>query len=108
MYKTVTGFSKVLGTCVIALVLGAAFVTSASAQQICAKRAVVVEGLGAKYKERTTSVGLVSNGMVIEVLTSNTGTWTILMTATNGVSCIMAAGESWEAVDKVRLGGPAA
>ena len=37
------------------------------------------------------------NGKLIQVFVSTeTGTWTIISTAPTGVSCIVAAGESWE------------
>jgi hypothetical protein len=34
--------------------------------------------------------------MMIELYTSEKGTWTMLMTRPGGVSCIMAVGQSWE------------
>ena len=40
------------------------------------------------------ALGLASNGGLLEVLTSgNGGTWTIILTMPNGVSCLVAAGK---------------
>ena len=42
-------------------------------------------------------MGLVSNRGVMEFFVSEkTGTWTVLLTNTKGISCIVAAGESFE------------
>jgi hypothetical protein len=99
MLTSVNGSKTALGAIAIALTMTLTPISGANAQQMCAKRTEVVNSLGVKYQESTTSVGLVNNGMMIEVLTSKTGTWTILMTRTNGVACVLAAGEAWEAID---------
>ena len=99
MLKSAFALRSALGASLIGLSLSIAPLNVANAQQMCGKRTEVVHSLGAKYKEATTGVGLVNNGMVVEVLTSVTGSWTILMTRTNGVACVLATGESWEAVD---------
>jgi len=108
MFKTTTGFKATLGGLIVAFGFNVLPVAEASAQQMCGKRTDVVQSLSAEYKESTTGVGLVNNGMVIEVLTSKTGSWTILMTRTNGVSCVVATGNSWESVDLQIASGPAA
>ena len=49
------------------------------------------------------AIGLANNGGVIEVLSSQTGTsWTIIITMPNGTSCMIAAGENWEKVPRLR------
>ncbi|MGI9415145.1 MAG: hypothetical protein ACR2PM_15830 [Hyphomicrobiales bacterium] len=63
----------------------------------CGKHDKVIQFLGAKYKEQRKAMGLVSNRGVMELYVSEkTGTWTVLLTNTDGVSCIVAAGESYE------------
>jgi hypothetical protein len=48
------------------------------------------------------------NGNVLEVLKSDkAGTWTIIVTRPNGMSCVVASGEAWEELPKLAL-GPAA
>lgn len=67
------------------------------AQTLCGMREDVVKNLEKTYKEKSVSLGLASNGAVIEVLASKEGiTFTIILTRPNGLSCIMAAGENWE------------
>jgi len=61
----------------------------------CGERSAVMTNLGNKFSEKTVSMGLAGNGAVIEILSSDKGTWTIIMTAPNGVSCPLAAGDNW-------------
>ena len=72
----------------------------ASAQQAsCAKRDMIVERLATKYGESRQSAGLNQNNGMVEVFASDeTGTWTILVTMPNGISCLMAAGKAWQGV----------
>ncbi len=88
-----------------ALLIGwGAFSSSAQAQTMCGERSTVVASLEKTYSETPVSMGLASNGAVIEILASPTGTFTIILTRPNGLSCVMAAGESWEDLPK-RLAG---
>ena len=55
------------------------------------------------------SYGLASNGKLVEVFSSDDGsTWTIVLTAPGGVSCIIAAGKYWENLPPAEEPGPAA
>jgi len=83
------------------------FTTPTLAQSICGERSRFLDQLGQHYGERVSAVGLVSNGTLLELMTSEKGSWTILITQPNGVSCVVATGESWEPLPKVAL-GPAA
>lgn len=79
------------------LTLLAAFVpTAISAQTNCAERTTVVEKLEASYGEVFAGGGLQNANHVFEVwFSEDKGTWTILMTRADGVSCIMASGTNW-------------
>lgn len=83
-------------------VLGVAFVASASvpgvAKTVCGDRDTFLARLGNTYSEQPVAMGLTSDGTVMEVLTSDTGTWTILVTYPNGRTCMVAAGDSWEPI----------
>ncbi len=47
-------------------------------------------------------MGLASSGGVVEVLTNEKGSsWSIIVTMPSGVTCLVAAGEGWEAVAPV-------
>ena len=80
---------------ILAAVL-AVFSWPAHAQTVCSTRTNFVESLRALHKETPIAMGLVTNGNVLEVLASEKGTWTILVTRPNGVSCVVAVGDSWE------------
>jgi hypothetical protein len=67
---------------------------------VCGDRSAVLTTLGGRYAEKTVSMGLAGNGTVVEVLSSEDGTWTIIMTAPNGVSCLLAAGDYWRRLPK--------
>lgn len=63
----------------------------------CADRTLIVERLSNKYGETRQSAGLNQNNGMVEVFASDdTGTWTILVTMPNGMSCLMAAGKAWQ------------
>ncbi|MBX6323635.1 MAG: hypothetical protein IRY94_17600 [Rhodospirillaceae bacterium] len=86
--------------CKFALLLGALAVPVASAANAgapCSSRKDVLSQLSQKYKEAPVAVGLATNGNLIEVLTAADGaTWTIIQTSPAGMSCLVAAGESWQ------------
>ena len=72
-------------------------VNAASAQQNCAPRGVVVDRLAEAFGESRQSIGMAQQGRVVEVFASlDTGTWTITVTLPNGVTCLVASGQSFE------------
>ena len=89
-------FVKTLIASVLAIgVLGG----SASAQAVCGKRTDIIKQLQKKYGETRRSVGVQQGRGVVEVYASEkTGSWTILVTNARGMSCLMAAGEAFEAL----------
>lgn len=84
-----------------ALLLGG--IQAASAQALCGDRTNFLKHLGKSYKEAPTAMGLTSNGKVIEVLTSEKGSWTIIVTNPEGTSCVVAAGEAWESIERLAM-----
>ncbi|WP_372570836.1 hypothetical protein [Ruegeria jejuensis] len=68
-------------------------------QRNCAPRDVVLDRLSEKYGESRRGIGLVQQGSVMEVFASDdTGTWTITVTLPNGMTCLVASGQSYEAL----------
>ncbi|MEM8542282.1 MAG: hypothetical protein AAGF25_15115 [Pseudomonadota bacterium] len=68
----------------------------------CAPRDMVVERLASKYGESRQSMGLGANNAVVEVFASEeTGTWTITVTSTEGVTCLVASGQAYETLAEV-------
>ena len=63
-----------------------------------ATRSKILSALDQQYKEAPIGVGLAQSGRVIELLVSRKGSWTLLATGPTGLSCLIAAGESWEAM----------
>lgn len=63
----------------------------------CAPRDVLVERLAEKYGEYRQSVGLGANNAMVETFASlKTGTWSIVVTTANGISCFVATGQAFE------------
>ena len=88
-----------------ALLIGwSVFPSAAQAQTVCGERKAIVASLEKTYSEAPVSMGLGSNGAIIEVFASPFRTFTIVLTRPNGLSCVMAAGENWEDLPK-RLAG---
>ncbi|MGR3463109.1 MAG: hypothetical protein ACU0B5_04415 [Roseovarius sp.] len=65
----------------------------------CAPREMVVQRLNEAYGETRRSMGLGANNAVVEVFASDaSGSWTITVTGTNGITCLIAAGQAFETV----------
>lgn len=73
----------------------------AQQQQPCANRADFLKHLSANYKEAPVAMGLTANGGLLEVVASKDGSWTIIVTMPNGMSCGVASGMSWETTAEV-------
>ena len=85
---------------VVAGALGSAIVTAMPAWAAnCAKREMVVERLQSKYSESFTAGGLQSTReqeILVEVWASEeTGTFTVMLTTPEGMSCVVATGTDW-------------
>ena len=74
--------------------------TPAVAQQqqrsSCGDRSDLLTQLKDKYKETPTGIGMTGQGSVVELMTSENGSWTLVISFPNGRSCLMATGEGWE------------
>lgn len=68
----------------------------AHAQAQCSTRVNLVTQLTEKYGEVSQGVGLQNASRVIEVWSSKkTGSWTIIASRADGMSCILATGRNW-------------
>ena len=87
---------------VLALATAAIMPTTILAQgQNCSNREQVVERLSTKYGESRQSIGMAPKGRVVEVYASlETGTWTITVTMPNGITCLVASGQSYENLEE--------
>ena len=76
-----------------------AFPAFAQQQQNCGPRPAVIAALKDRFGESVQSMGI-NNGVVFEMWANvETGTWTILMTLPDGMSCIPADGNGFERID---------
>ena len=87
----------------LGLWIGATALAGAAQAQTatCADRDNVVERLAAEYGETRQAIGLASSSQVMELFASEeTGSWTITVTRTDGMTCLVAAGQHYEALDE--------
>ncbi len=94
--QTLFGLGAIVGLLTVNLAA-----PGAQAQQmgpLCEARTTVLKMLNGNYAEKPNAMGLANNGTVVEVLRSEDGSWTIIMTAPNGVSCMLASGKHWQVV----------
>lgn len=69
---------------------------AAHAETFCGPRESIVERLEETYAEALSALGYQSDSQVVEVWSSKkTGSWTMLMTRADGVSCVVASGSGW-------------
>lgn len=88
-----------------ALVFGQGMETLALAQQNpnCDKRQKVIGHLAAKYQEAPVAIGVTNTGGLVEVLSTGDGlTWTIIVSNPDGLTCLLATGEGWRAIQSDR------
>lgn len=69
----------------------------------CADRLVFLNHLFATYKEVPVAMGLTANGGLLEVVATESGSWTIIVTQPNGPTCGVASGVAWQQIIKGKL-----
>jgi hypothetical protein len=85
-------FALSLGLAAFALLPGMA---RAAAQ--CAPRDTIATNLATQFGESRRIIGLAQDNTVMELYAAETGTWTLTVTLPNGMTCLVAAGNSFEA-----------
>ncbi len=79
-----------------ALMAACCGVSSASAQAICGSRDQIITSLEQKFDEEPVGIGLMPPGRAVELLVSESGSWSLLVITPNRRTCIVSAGENWE------------
>lgn len=98
MWKTLA-----LSAC-LALIAHTAAAQTQQGRPQCNDRKQVLDLLAKKYKEAPVASGVTNNGGLVEVLSdAKGGTWTIIVTTPQGVSCLVAAGEGWRRMEQIAL-----
>lgn len=88
-----TLFALSLGLAALALLPGMA---RAAAQ--CAPRDMVAANLATQFGETRRIIGLAQDNTVMELYAApETGTWTLTVTLPDGITCLVAAGNAFEA-----------
>ncbi|MGG7644944.1 hypothetical protein ACQ5SP_09090 [Rhodovulum sp. YNF3179] len=63
----------------------------------CGDRQTVIDRLETRFGETRQSIGLGRGDRVVELFASTeTGSWTIIVTRPDGVSCLLATGDAFE------------
>jgi hypothetical protein len=84
-------------SCALGL-LTAAGPAVAQQQARCAPRAQLLDMIQNRFDETRRAIGLTGSQTVMELYASETsGSWTILVTLPNGMTCLVAAGSAFEA-----------
>lgn len=91
----------------VIVVLLLALVVPAHAQQACGDRAEIIKMLAAKYKELPRAFGIIGDKTLVELFVSKSGSWTMMETMSQGVTCIVRSGQSWDELPPVTVYGHA-
>jgi hypothetical protein len=101
---------RMIGWVMVAMFIAVWFsfmICPAAAQQMmlpgapCADNSDIADQLIKRYGESRSGMGIHGDGSLVELwLSEETGTWTIVVTRPDGLSCIRAAGKGWEALPK--------
>ena len=96
MHKDI--FTLSLGVGALLLATSHAF-----AAPTCAPREALSRHLAERFDEARVGVGTAMGGSrMVEVYASDGGSWSIVVTDPRGISCFMATGQDWEALDEAR------
>jgi len=94
MFKRIVTSALVFGTIALASPL------NAQASLNCQEREKLVQTLETRYNETLISAGLQGPEQLLEVWSAqDTGSFTILITKPNGISCVVASGKNWISYD---------
>lgn len=72
----------------------------AHAQLACGSRDAVAAVLEARFGETVTAAGVDSNGNLLEIFSSERGTWTVVLTIPGGPACLLSSGDGWSRVEE--------
>lgn len=66
---------------------------------ICMNKDVMIDFLGERYAEYPVARGLVGEEVMMQLFLSESGTWSVIVTNTMGLSCINSAGDNWQEIE---------
>lgn len=80
---------------IAAVTLTASGAAVAQNARACAPRGALVDKLGNVFGEAVSAQGVDDSGNLVQVFTSENGTWTIAVTLPGGPTCVVSSGEGW-------------
>lgn len=93
---TIHKIGRTLFGAALAAVVSIGLMAGPAAAQACSKHDDIVEKLKGKFQEKQLGYGLIGDKAIMEFFASKKGSWTIIVTRSNGISCVVAAGTDWE------------
>ena len=100
--KTVSHVLGALAAITFVILVLSAAIRPAAAMEACILHDVALQQLSKSYSEQVAGRGLTADGQkMIELLTSEDGSWTLIITDVHGNTCMLASGDVW-----VRLPAP--
>lgn len=91
-------FRNLITAALAAVFLIAAGATAQAQARMCAAHEDITTRLDKSFQEKQKAFGLIGSKAIVELFVSGKGSWTIIVTGTDGNTCILAAGEGWETV----------
>ncbi len=89
-------------TMMFPLALALAVPSGVRADITCGLHHDIVAQLAGQYQERPVAIGISDNGRLLQVLSSADGaTWTVIVTTPQGISCVLATGQSWQSRSEI-------
>ncbi len=93
-------FKRTLSSALVFGMVALAPPVHAQAVPGCQTREHLVQTLADRYNESLDSIGLQGPELLLEVWSAqDTGSFTVLITKPNGISCVVATGKNWHKFD---------
>ena len=87
-------------------IICALMATQAASQPRCQPREMLVALLADKYQENQRAYGIAASGQMMELFTGESGSWSIVVSNPNGISCLVADGHDFISIATPPEGDP--
>lgn len=95
-YRPFAGYLAVSALALAAFLTVSTAASPVAAQQMrCAPHEEVERHLAERFAEQPVGIGVTLQGALMEVFAGPEGTWTVVVSNPNGITCMVAAGEGW-------------
>ena len=65
----------------------------------CGPHDTVLDRLQKTYGELPVGIGVTQQGDLLEIVAAAGGSWSVIISKPNGITCLVAAGEGWRSLD---------